>query len=345
MPKTVINIENELAGLLGAGSKAELSAEDQVTLRSLVQECVTECFLPDEGHRPEWATRYTSAYFPAPQTATLSLTQGSKAIASGVPAGALPGARILIGESFYTYAGESKLVGEWAGATGDIGATFYYHQVAAPADMTAILDSPQALDIGPLYPLSGLEEEQMLRSFYESDFFPFASRYQAIGYMRRTFKRSRAFEIGDPWFYWLDSSSVNPFEYPTPVNNNQVLETEETLSVEVEGVQLSGTIPVFYVNQRFSIYPLPDRAMTVEYRIACNPQLTSDTQAINMPADAISSILMPLCREAVAETFPDYRGNNINNLIRRAEKARKKLKTLSQPQRRGAKQMQKAPGW
>lgn len=321
MSRTVISIENELAALLGAGSKAELASEDQTLLRSCVQRVLTSCFIPEDGHKPDWATRYASCHFPQPETATLALTKGSKAIGSGTPAGALAGARVLIGSDFYTYAGSNTLVGEWDGESGSFPATFYYFQVALPGDAAEVLADPQIPGIGPLYPLTGISEEMSLRAFWESDFKPFASRYQSLGYPRRTFNRARSYEIGDPWFYWVDSTATLPF------------------------ADVGDDTPVFADIKRLSLYPLPDKALTVEMRISVNATITSDDHHIHMPADAINGIFLPLCYEAVAKTFPDYRGQNIQLLMDDGERARRRLKKLGRGQRDSGAYIRRANGW
>ena len=347
MAKTVATIEKSLARLLGAGGTdpvSELADGDAELLRELTQECLTSCYLPADGHRPKWAERQLSLTYRAPETATVTLTNGSVDIV-GSPGSAQAGERILIDEAFYTYAGADRLLSNWHGVTGEYTVTFYQIALPIPDDVTGIEHPPQCPQHGPLYPLAGYEQEVMLRTFAENDFWILHSAYSQLSNRRQSWSNPRGYDLGDPWYYYIDSAAVMPDQYPTPVNTSGVLETEESSSLEIDGATYTGPLPAFYPSQRLVIYPFPDHAVTVEFRGTVNPRIVDGNTMIHLPADVIDGVFMPLCREAVAMNFPDYRGNNTNELKESANRARARLRTLARPQRRTGGQVTIARGW
>ena len=347
MAKTVATIEKSLARMLGAGGTdpvSELADGDAETLRELVQEVLTGCYLPSDGHRPKWAERLLSLTFRAPLQATITLTNGSVDIV-GASSSAIAGERILVDEAFYTYAGADKLLSAWHGVTGEYAVTFYQVAKPIPDDVTGVEDTPQCPQHGPLYPIAGYEQEAMLRGFANNDFWLLHSAYSQVSNRRNSRSNPRGYDLGDPWYYYIDSAAVMPDQYPTPIDASGTLETEESESMEIDGATYSGPLPAFYPSQRFTIYPFPDHALTVEFRGTINPRIADETTMIHLPADVIDAVFMPLCREAVAMNFPDYRGDNAKFLIARADTARARLRKLARPQRRAGGRISVKRGW
>lgn len=327
MSLTLLQAANKLAPMLGAAHIEELEPGDQVLLRDLINEVVGKIFVPINGHYPKWTERRCSLRFPAPRTIPIVAStpiegQPMRTVSTSQDlTGVQRGSKLMIGGVFYTVAAvqnmspgfQITLVQEWNLPAGSYEGTLYQHCRLLPVDMVATIGQPQAQDIGPLTALDGEDDEIKLRSFVYGDFYPVHSRYSAIGYPRRTFERAHLFDIGDPYFFWVDSSQYG-----------------ET------GQDMRST---------FVLYPVPDRECTVDLRYNFLPQLSADSDIIPLPAQMESTVFIPLCREAVAVNFPDYSGRNVELLMREAEKARMQIENASRPQRQHHSRIRPARGW
>lgn len=311
MPETVANIEDKLARMMGADSVAELDAGDRSLIRSLVQKTWTDIYAPVDGNRPKWAVQWRSAVIDKAQSDTVTFTSGSRDITSTVGASIGNGThKLLFGNTFRTLSGPNQLLTPWTGETQTSEATFYHTSFLLGADVVAVEPEPFIEGLGPLHMLDGFEDEIKMRSYLMTDFRPFRSRYRAMGYPRRVFDRIRAADVGDPYFYWVDSAGYdNAFE------------------------------------QRMVLYPLPDRDYTVEYRVTINPVIENGETVISLPGNALDSIFMPIAREEIAMTFPDYPGRNKRELSAQAQRARASLSAMARPQTDTRRRVRRKRGW
>lgn len=311
MPETVANIEDKLARMLGADSVAELDPGDRSLIRSLVQKTLTDIYAPVGGNRPKWAVQWRSAAIDEAQNDSVQLTQGSRTIVSTVGAGIGSGThKLLVGSSFRTLSGPNELLTPWTGESQTTDATFYHTSFVLGSDVVAVEPDPFIEGLGPLHMLDGFEHELKIRSYLMADFRPFRSRYRALGYPRRVFDRIREADVGDPYFYWVDSAGYDgEFE------------------------------------QRMVLYPLPDRKYTIEYRVTINPVIEDGDTVISLPGDAIDSIFMPIAREEIAMTFPDYPGRNGQALSSKAQQSRGTLSAMARPQTDTRRRVRKKRGW
>jgi hypothetical protein len=348
MARTVAEIEKRLARMLGAGGTdpvSELADGEAEDLRDYVQSVYTQCFIPIDGHRPKWSEQILSLSFRAPITVTLTLTNGSQAVA-GAPSIAIAGERVLIGENIYVYAGNDQLLHDWNGTTGTHQATFYQVAQPLPGDVSGIEAPVQCLEHGPLQPLMDEEQELLMRSFYQNDFWPIHETYRVLANTRRYRTNAKGFDSGDPWYYYVESAAVSPDRYPTPIEPSGAIQTEDAEElIEVEDITYDGPVPAHYISQRMHLYPFPDHAVTVQYKATINPQIVDGNTSIHLPADVIEAVFMPLCREQVAMNFPDYAGDNKSELVELANRARAQLRTLARPQRRRSGPLSPSVGW
>jgi|GEM_PF-1844845 len=349
MARTVADIEKRLARMLGSGGTDpvnELADGEAEDLRDLVQETLTKCFIPVNGSRPKWSEQKLALTFRSPVTLTIGVTQGSTAV-TGVPTSIITGERVVIGNTLYTYAGNGALLSEWADATGTVGATFYQVCKPIPGNVSGIEAPVNCLEHGPLSPLMDEEQELMLRSYYQNDFYPLSRAYHSITNSRRYRSDPKGYDIGDPWFYYIDSAAVDGSVYPTPVTPSGAIQMEGSIddNIEIDGLTYDGALPAHYISQRMYLYPFPDAAVTVEYRGTINPRIVDGTTALHLPADVMDACFMPMARYAVATHFPNYPGDNVALLRRNSEDGAALLQTLGRPQRRRSGPLSPAQGW
>lgn len=348
MARTVNAVEKILARMLGAGGSdpvSELADGQADDLRDLVQSVYTQLFIPIDGHRPKWSEQKLSLSFRAPVTATLTLTNGSASF-TGAPGSAIAGEKVQIGQDLYVYKGNGELLSEWNGDSGTQTATFYQIAKPIPANITGLESPVNCIEHGPLQPLMDEEQELLLRSYYQNDFYPIHETYKVLANTRRYRTNTKGFDLGDPWYYYLESAAVSPARYPTAVEPTGAITTEDgDTEIEVEGITYDGPMPAHNVEQRLHVYPYPDHAITVEYKATINPQIVDGDTSIHLPADVMEAVFMPLCREQVAMIFPDYAGDNLQSLIELANRARSQIRTLARPQRRRSGPLTPAIGW
>ena len=167
---------------------------------------------------------------------------------------------------------------------------------------------PELIGEGPLSPMTGPEAEIKARSIFAYDFRAPSGR----GLNFPHYKDNEP-EKGRPIWYYLDS-------------RDQGSDTK--------------VIPRFY------LYPVPDKAYQVElYANVVPSDLSADTDEPRLPADLVWDILFPIA-QAKLLADPRYNGANRELLVRNAEEARKRLRTLISPQKhKGSLRLAKRPGF
>jgi len=167
---------------------------------------------------------------------------------------------------------------------------------------------PELIGEGPLSPMTGPEAEIKARSIFAYDFRAPSGR----GLNFPHYKDNEP-EKGRPIWYYLDS-------------RDQGADTK--------------VIPRFY------LYPVPDKAYQVElYANVVPSDLSADTDEPRLPADLVWDILFPIA-QAKLLADPRYNGANRELLVRNAEEARKRLRTLISPQKhKGSLRLARRPGF
>lgn len=177
-----------------------------------------------------------------------------------------------------------------------------------PSTVVSVDKIPQLLGEGPLSPMKGPEDEIRARAIFSWDFRAPSGR----GLNFPQFKDNEP-EIGRPIWYYLD-------------NRNQGTDKK--------------VIPRFY------LYPIPDKAYTVELFGNIIPEeLVLPEDYPRMPSDLVWDIMYPIAQGKMLAD-PRYNGDNREILMRIAEEARKRLKTLVSPQKhKGSLRLTKRIGW
>lgn len=177
-----------------------------------------------------------------------------------------------------------------------------------PVEVTSVDKIPELLGEGPLSPMTGPEAEIRIRSIFAWDFKSPSGR----GLNFPHYKDNEP-EIDRPIWYYLD-------------NRNQGSDVK--------------------VVSRFYLYPIPDKAYTVElYGNIVPASLSLDTDEPRIPADLVWDILFPIA-QAKMLSDPRYNGDNKELLVRMAEEARKRLRFLVSPQKhKGSLRLTRRVGW
>lgn len=177
-----------------------------------------------------------------------------------------------------------------------------------PSTVVSVDKIPQLIGEGPLSPMKGPEDEIKARAIFSWDFRAPSGR----GLNFPQFKDNEP-EIGRPIWYYLD-------------NRNQGSDKK--------------VVPRFY------LYPIPDKAYTVELFGNIIPQeLVLPEDYPRMPSDLVWDIMYPIAQGKMLAD-PRYNGDNREILMRIAEEARKRLKTLISPQKhKGSLRLTKRIGW
>lgn len=180
--------------------------------------------------------------------------------------------------------------------------------VSLPKEVTSVDKIPVLIGEGPLSPMTGPEAEIRARSIFSWDFRAPSGR----GLNFPQYKENEA-EVGRPIWYYID---------------NRDQETD----VDV--------IP------RFHLYPLPNKAYSVElYANIVPAPLSSDTDAPRIPAELVWDIMYPIAQGKLLAD-PRYNGDNKEFIARMAEEARRRLRTLVSPQKhKGSLRLHRRVGW
>ena len=175
-------------------------------------------------------------------------------------------------------------------------------------DVVSVDKIPELVGEGPLSPMTGPEAEIKARSIFAYDFRAPSGR----GLNFPHYKDNEP-EKGRPIWYYLD-------------NRDQGADTK--------------VIPRFY------LYPVPDKAYQVElYANVVPSDLVADADEPRLPADLVWDILFPIAQVKLLAD-PRYNGANRELLVRNAEEARKRLRTLISPQKhKGSLRLTKRPGF
>lgn len=177
-----------------------------------------------------------------------------------------------------------------------------------PSTVVSVDKIPQLIGEGPLSPMKGPEDEIKARAIFSWDFRAPSGR----GLNFPQFKDNEP-EIGRPIWYYLD-------------NRNQGSDKK--------------VVPRFY------LYPIPDKAYIVELFGNIIPEeLVLPEDYPRMPSDLVWDIMYPIAQGKMLAD-PRYNGDNREILMRIAEEARKRLKTLISPQKhKGSLRLTKRIGW
>lgn len=176
------------------------------------------------------------------------------------------------------------------------------------SEIVSVDKIPELLGEGPLSPMKGPEDEIKARAIFSWDFRAPSGR----GLNFPQFKDNEP-EIGRPIWYYLDSRNQG---------------------------EDGKVIPRFY------LYPIPDKPYEVELFANVVPkELELDTDEPRMPSDTVWDILFPIAQGKMLAD-PRYNGDNREILMRIADEARKRLKTLVSPQKhKGSLRLTKRVGW
>lgn len=315
--KSLTNLRDALASMWGH-EWSDLDTRDQADIDSWINAAYFSCYMPPRGKRFGWAEQYQSFNVLAPVTVTLGMTNGSEKVTGYAFSATYAGSLVKIGDRFYRFGGikssEYYLVQKWDGATGNQTATVYFNAFALPWNVTEVCEAPSILGVGPLTPIPGPEAEIAMRSGPGFDFQPRRGR-APFAYTRPTFDPNMFVDVGSPVYYHIDGASVGPD---------------------------------YNVGNRFHLYPLPDRAYTIDLRADIVPDALSDGNVTPLlPAKSIDNILLPIAREKLAKNTAGRRftGPNVSLIMDEAREARDTLARLAVPQRSKNKQISRAPGW
>jgi len=175
-------------------------------------------------------------------------------------------------------------------------------------EITSVDKIPELIGEGPLSPMTGPEAEIKARSLFSWDFRAPSGR----GLNFPNFKDNEP-EKGRPVWYYID-------------NRNHGTDTK--------------VIPRFY------LYPIPEKAYTVELYANVVPlELSADTDEPRIPSDLVWDILYPIAQGKLLAD-PRYNGDNKEFIARMSDEARKRLRTLVSPQKhKGSLRLTKRGGW
>jgi hypothetical protein len=175
-------------------------------------------------------------------------------------------------------------------------------------DVVSVDKIPELIGEGPLSPMTGPEAEIKARSIFAYDFRAPSGR----GLNFPHYKDNEP-EKGRPIWYYID-------------NRNSGSDTK--------------VIP------RFFLYPIPDKAYTVElYANIVPAELSLDTDEPRIPSDLVWDIMYPIAQGKLLSD-PRYNGDNKEFVARMADEARKRLRQMVTPQKhKGSLRLGKRVGW
>jgi hypothetical protein len=291
-----LEIQEQLAVMVGAQSVDELPPGEQSQIKMIINQMYRWCYLPPDGSRPRWSAREVHLTFPAPMSIIMERTAGSTVFSTmsnnSVVPSALPeaniGGVIELPGGKHTRLDSVTLTGGTtlakAGVTEIVSATFYSSVCALPAD-TADVEKHPLCDDRILLPMDDREQERVFHTITE-DFGLHKVRAGAVS-------------KGQPYHYYIDETIIN----------NEIL-------------------------PRFAVYPLPDKAYEVLVRANVTPAtLVGDTERPLLPLDVVEDCLVPMARAKFAEVTPRYNSKNLQHLIADRKDAEKRLKSFAQKQK------------
>ena len=180
---------------------------------------------------------------------------------------------------------------------------------------------PELEGHGPLSPFNSPQDEIRVRSTWKDDFRPYPGR--AFGNMP-TFDSNTA-ESGRPLWYWVDQTDAD--------TDDDGIGDDATTGVSRK------------VQPRLHVYPVPDKAYTVKIFASVVPtELTGNDDVPRLPGAMSWDILLPMALGKLL-VDPRYNGANKEFIMRAAEEAKQKLKTLTKPQKQSTTRIGLRRGW
>lgn len=311
--KTFLQLQASCSSLWGFENPADLVAQDLVDIKDFINSAYLEAYAPIDGTRAWWSVKAESVFLKAPVTATVTVTQGSKTIAGYAFEAAYIGSFVRIGDYYLRYASATELVQHFPGTSGTYQAVVYHNAAALPWHVIETAGQPSIPGLGLLAPLPDADAELTLRTSPAFDFTPKFSR-SPFSRDRRTFQEMQYFDTGEPRFYHIDEASVTT---------------------------------TFAASSRFHVYPINEVAYTVDLRANILPtSLSADADVPVMPHQTVAEVLLPLCREKVANNSAGRRFTGNPQLIaKEADRARATLKSFARTQRDTGGAIRMKPGW
>ena len=180
--------------------------------------------------------------------------------------------------------------------------------LSLPKEVTSVDKIPVLIGEGPLSPMSGPEAEIRARSIFSWDFRAPSGRGLSF-----PMYKENAPEVGRPIWYYIDNRDSNGDEDVIP---------------------------------RFYLYPIPDKAYSVElYANVVPTPLNLESDKPRIPSELVWDIMYPIA-QAKLLSDPRYNGDNKEFIARMAEEARRRLKTLVTPQKhKGSLRLTRRVGW
>ena len=189
---------------------------------------------------------------------------------------------------------------------------------------------PELEGHGPLSPFNSPQDEIRVRSTWADDFRPYSGR--SFGNMP-TFDSNTA-ESGRPLWYWVDQTDADTDDDGNGDDGTGDLSAGAPNPAESRKVQ-----------PRLHVYPVPDKAYTVKIFASIVPaELTGDDDVPRLPGVMDLDILLPIALGKLL-VDPRYNGANRELIVRAAEEAKQKLKTLAKPQKQSTIRMGLRRGW
>ena len=324
---TLRNLKNQLATLYGADGIDDLSAIDQQRVGIYLNQAYRECYAPAGGLRPEWAVANYGFELPDTIATTATVTKGSHLVTLLDPMSIKNvGSYIELDKEFYTVAEvdglDIKILTPWTGDPGDIPANIYHSAFSLDREVIDVCGSPEIVGWGRLSPMHDKEQEIGMRSSFAMDFLPYPSR--SYGNVPSMQNRGRDYHIDRPLWYYIDSSDLHVYS-----------DAVDTVDVTKKALR-----------NRFCVYPLPKKSQSIRLRANILPlELTEDGDVARLPGNVVWDVLFPIASANLALSDPRYSGDNREMILKTAEDARSRLRSLSSSQKSRPVRLKKRFGW
>ena len=166
------------------------------------------------------------------------------------------------------------------------------------------------------------EQEIGMRSSFAMDFLPYPSR--SYGNVPSMQNRGRDYHIDRPLWYYIDSSDLHVYS-----------DAVDTVDVTKKALR-----------NRFCVYPLPKKSQSIRLRANILPlELTEDGDVARLPGNVVWDVLFPIASANLALSDPRYSGDNREMILKTAEDARSRLRSLSSSQKSRPVRLKKRFGW
>ena len=324
---TLGQLKNQLATLYGADSIQDLSPIDSQRVGIYANQAYRECYTPADGLRPDWAVANYGFVLPASIKTDATYVQNSDSMTlTDVVDPKYVGSYIDIGGEFYTIAEVSgnniKTLIPWIEASGQSPATIYHNSFELDREVIDVCDPPEVVGWGVLSPMHGKEQEISMRASYATDFLPFGAQH--YGNVPSITNRGRDYHIDQPLWYFIDSSDLQVYS-----------ENSDTTNLSKKALR-----------NRFCVYPLPEKAQAIRLRANILPlELTDDDDVVRLPGNMAWDILFPIASAKLALSDPRYNGDNREALLRLAEEAKIRMRSMSSSQKKKPMRLVKRVGY